>query len=655
MIVKMEKLAFCGLSEDKERILKELMRRGCVQLRSPETVEDLKDLLGSVKQDSAVLYEQEQRAAKLRSVMELLNPYVKKKGMAMFQPRARIAYDRYGQQGVADAADGICRQAEENKKRISSLKTELVSLTEEKEALLPWKESDLPLEITSTARCEIAYLFVKKTVSTDTLKKTAEKAGAAVFESGLDNAGSYCLLIFHKNDRDAVFEALRPLGVSKLPLGGKKGTPLEQIAEADRRSKEIEKELAEAENLWPEIAKGMDTLKLASDSLILSMERTKAGGKLFRTERTFLLCGWMPKEEEKKIRELLSEYTCYYELTEVPEDDPEMPVLLKNPKWVRPFEAITEMYALPMPGSIDPDPFIAPFYFVFFGMMLSDAGYGLLLLLGGLFLLKKAHLGPSGRKLVTALAMCGVSTIIWGLIYGSFFGDLPAVVASTFFNSDFELPALIDPLDQPITILVLSMALGLVHTFVGMALSMYLMCKRHNVFGAIFFVGVWYLILIGALMLLLSDVWQKVGMVMALTGALAVVLTHGRKKKNILLKIGTGVLGLYDITGYFSDVLSYSRILALGLATGVIANVINILGSLPGPNFLGVIMLIVVGTGGHLLNFAINALGAYVHTARLQYVEFFGRFYEGGGKAFRPLTVNTKYTEAVMAPCEEKE
>lgn len=655
MIVRMEKLALCGLSEDKERILKELMRRGCVQLRSPETVEELSELSGSVKQDSTVLYDQEQQAARLRSAMELLNPYMKKKGMAMFQPRAQIAYDRYGQQGVTDAAVGICGQAEENKKRISSLKAELASLAAEKEALLPWKESDLSMEITSTARCEIAYLFAKKTVSVETLMKTAEEAGAAIFESGSDNAGGYYILIYHKNDRDAVLEALRPLGVSRLPLGGKAGTPLEQIAEADKRTKEIQKELSDAEALWPEIAKGMDTLRLASDGLLLSMERTKAGGKTFRTERTFLLCGWMPKEEEKKIRELLSEYTCYYEFTEVPEDDPEMPVLLKNPKWVRPFEAITEMYSLPMPGSIDPDPFIAPFYFIFFGMMLSDAGYGLVLLLGGLFLLKKAHLGPGGKKLITALTMCGVSTIIWGFIYGSFFGDLPAKIASTFFNSDFTLPCLIDPLEEPITILALSMALGLVHTFVGMALSMYLMCKRHNVFGAIFDVGVWYLILIGALMLLLSGVWQKVGMIMALTGAAAVVLTHGRQKKNLLLKIGTGILGLYDITGYFSDVLSYSRILALGLATGVIANVINILGTLPGPNILGVLMLIVVGVGGHLLNFAINALGAYVHTARLQYVEFFGRFYEGGGKAFRPLAVNTKYTEAVMAPCKEKE
>ncbi len=655
MIVKMEKLALCGLSEDRERILRELMRRGCVELRDPETVEDLSELSGSVRQESAVLYDQEQQAARYRSAMELLNPYVKKKGMAMFQPRVRVAYDRYGQQGIVDAAAGICRQAEENKKHISALKAELVSLADQKEALLPWKESDLPMEITSTARCEIEYLFAKTTVSAETLKKTAEEAGAAVFESGSDIAGNYYLLIYHKNDRDAVIEALRPLGVSRLPLGGKKGTPLEQITEADRRSKEIEKELAEAEALWPEIAKGMDAVRLASDSLLLSMERTKAGGKLFHTERTFLLCGWMPQEEEKQIRELLSEYTCYYEFTEVPEDDPEIPVLLKNPKWVRPFEAITEMYALPMPGSIDPDPFIAPFYFVFFGMMLSDAGYGLILLLGGLFLLKKAHLGPGGKKLIRMLTICGVSTIIWGLIYGSFFGDLPAVVASTFFNSDFALPMLIDPLNEPMTVLVLSMALGLLHTFVGMALSMYLMCKRHNVFGAIFDVGVWYLILIGMLMLLLSGVWQKIGMGMAAVGALAVVLMHGREKKNILLRLGSGVVGLYGITGYFSDVLSYSRILALGLATGVISSVINILGTLPGPNILGVLMLIVVGAGGHALNFAINALGSYVHSSRLQYVEFFGKFYEGGGKVFRPLTVNTKYTEAVMAPCEEKE
>ncbi|HNW04356.1 MAG TPA: V-type ATP synthase subunit I [Oscillospiraceae bacterium] len=655
MIVRMEKLAVCGLSEDKERLLRELMRRGCVQLRSPETVEELSGLLGSVRQDSAALYDQEQRSARLRSVMEFLNPYVQKKGMAMFQPRMRVAYDRYGRQGVAEAAEQICRRVEENQKKTASLKAELTSLEAEKASLLPWKESDLPVEIASTARCEILYVFAKNTVSADMLAEAAGQAGAAVFPLGADTAGGYFILIFHKNDRDAVLEALRPLEIGKITLGGKHGTPLERIAEADRRMGEIQTELSDLEALWPEIARGMDALYLAGDGLLLSMERTKAGGQLFHTERTFLLCGWVPREEEETIRALFSEYPCYYEFTEAAQDDPEMPVLLKNPKWARPFESITEMYALPMPGSVDPDPFIAPFYFVFFGMMLSDAGYGLILLLGGLFLLKKAHLGSNGRKLVQTLTICGVSTVIWGLIYGSFFGDLPAKIASTFFQSDFALPMLIDPLGEPMVVLALSMALGLLHTFVGMALSIYLMCKRHDVFGAIVDVGVWYLILIGLLMLLLGGVWQKVGMAMAAVGALTVVCFRGREKKNIILRVGSGLVGLYDISGYFSDVLSYSRILALGLATGVISSVINIFGTLPGPNILSVLMILVVGTGGHLLNFAINALGAYVHTSRLHYVEFFGRFYEGGGTPFRPLAAETKYTEAVTCLQTERE
>ena len=216
------------------------------------------------------------------------------------------------------------------------------------------------------------------------------------------------------------------------------------------------------------------------------------------------------------------------------------------------------------------------------------------------------------------------------------------------------LPKLLDPLNQPMTVLIVSMAIGFVHIVFGMGLSAYLMIKRGHPWDALFDVGFWYLVFAGLLMLIAGGTVGEVGKWLAIAGAVGLVCTQGRAKPTIIGKITGGVLSLYDVTGYLSDVLSYSRILALGLATAVIASVLNIIGTMPGPNLLGFIMLVLMILIGHTFNFAINALGSYVHAARLQYVEFFGKFFEGGGKPFVPFAVNTKYTVAETA-CEEKE
>ena len=348
------------------------------------------------------------------------------------------------------------------------------------------------------------------------------------------------------------------------------------------------------------------------------------------------------------MEKALSQYTCFYEFRE-PGSQEDFPVLLKNNGFVEPFEAVTEMYALPAPHSLDPNPFMAPFFFVFFGMMLSDAGYGLVLAILGLLGAKYLDMGTNGKKLLKMLGYCGISTVFWGALYGSWFGDTIPKVTEVFFGNRVQVPMLLDPLTNPMPILIMAFVVGYIHILVGLGLKAYLMIRRGHPVDALFDVGFWYFVLVGLVifaggqMVIGSTLMASIGKWLAIAGAVGLVLTQGRDKKNPIMKLMSGILSLYDITGYFSDLLSYSRIMALGLATGVIAQVVNTMGTLPGRSIIGAVLFVVIFLFGHVLNLAINALGSYVHTSRLQYVEFFGKFFEGGGQAFRPLRPATKY------------
>ena len=309
-----------------------------------------------------------------------------------------------------------------------------------------------------------------------------------------------------------------------------------------------------------------------------------------------------------------------------------MPVVLKNPGFVEPFEMITDLYSPPGKNDFDPNILVSVFYFIFFGMMISDAGYGIVLTLLGLWALKT--LKPKGilKKLMGLITLGGISTVFWGAMFGGWFGDL--------FNAR---PLWMNPLDDPMSLLIVSFVLGIIQIFVGLGAAAYKNIKSGNVLDAVYDQGLWAVLLIGLIMFVYPPL-GGVAKVLSIVGAIGLVLTQGRSKPNILGKLSSGILSLYDVTGYLSDVLSYSRILALGLATGVIAMVINTMAKMLGFNIIGYVLMAVALVIGHVFNIAINALGAYVHSSRLQYVEFFGKFYEGGGRTFSPFMVKTKYT-----------
>ena len=332
---------------------------------------------------------------------------------------------------------------------------------------------------------------------------------------------------------------------------------------------------------------------------------------------------------------------CAYDLAEPAQEEyPEVPVKLQSGTVVSSLNTVTNMYSLPAYGSVDPNPLMAPFFIFFYGMMMADMGYGLLMFFGCLLVIKKKHLRGEKAQFFRLFQYCGVATFLFGAITGSFFGDLIPKLTEMVTGTAVTLPSLFSPLDDALAVLLGSLVLGVIQIFTGMAVSMYNKIRRGQVLDALCSEGAWYLVFV-------------LGGVAALTGAVKpciiailvlLVLTQGYGKKGIGGKL-MGIFGsLYNnVTGYFSDILSYSRLMALMLAGAVIAQVFNTLGTLTG----NVILFFVISMVGNALNMALNLLGCYVHDMRLQCLEFFGRFYEDGGKPFTPVKIDTDYVDVI--------
>ncbi|HHW49560.1 MAG TPA: V-type ATP synthase subunit I, partial [Clostridiaceae bacterium] len=346
-------------------------------------------------------------------------------------------------------------------------------------------------------------------------------------------------------------------------------------------------------------------------------------------------------ESEKVKNHILKNWDAIVEIRE-PAKNEQYPILLKNNKFVKPFELVTELFSLPNSSEIDPNAFMAPFFFFFFGLMVGDAGYGLLMVIGTSIILRKFKFEGTIGKLIKLLFYCGISTFIWGALLGGWFGDVVSAVTGGAYAIK---PIWFNPLEDPMKLLIWSFVFGVIHLFTGMGLNAYKQIREGKIIDAIFDTGFWYIFLIGLMLLLVGGTFASIGKYMAGIGAVLLVITQGRSEKNIFKKFTKGLLSLYNSVGFFSDVLSYSRLLALGLSTGVVASVINTIGTLFGFGPFGIIVFIVAFVIGSLFNMLINVLGAYVHSSRLQYVEFFGKFYEGGGKAFEPFKIKTKYTK----------
>ena len=556
-------------------------------------------------------------------------------------------------------------------KEISALKAKIVKLENQTEELKPWLNLSVPLNTSGTKRCSFfAGTLPESLNEVQLMEKMAEIApDLDKFEIEIlsgDQDRTYLAVICMKEEEQETEDALRKLGFSRAS-GVYKRKPADEVtqieAEIDKAHVQISNLILKIKDLKDE----RDHLRLMSDYYKLRAEKYDVLGKLPQTQSVFAIGGYIPERCADTLKnELESNYDAAVFIENI-KDDEEAPVILDNNKFARTGEGVLTSFGLPRKGEIDPTFIMTVFYVFLFGIMLSDAAYGAIVsIVCGVALVKFPRMGENLKKSIQLFFWCGLSTVFWGLMFGGIFGDAIDVIATTFFHvklaeGETLLPALwFVPLDDPMKMLVYSMLFGCIHMFTGLAIKGYMCLRDRDYMGFLCDVVFWTMLLLGLIFILLPtslfesisqmkftfpSIVNSLAEISAVAGAVGILMFSGRDHKNIFVRIALGAYDLYNITGWLSDVLSYSRLLALGLATGVIASVINQMGSMVGKGPVGVVLFVLIFIVGHAMNLAINLLGAYVHTCRLQYVEFFGKFYEGGGREFKPFHPNTKYVE----------
>lgn len=639
-ILKMKKLRICGVSEEQTQLIRQLQLLGSVEIGAPCALTDTQGVqvfcAGDGKSADALL----RTSARLTSALETLKHYETKKGGLFAARPEKTIGELFSDEAYAAALDTAqaVLDAQDARSRLAAEKSRLTAV---RESFVPWQQLPLPLETLGTQHTRILLGTVPAQTDLEALRaKVFEAADEVQLEQiSADQQSLYLLVFVHKCAAEAVGAALREAGFALTTFDGGQGTAAENIRRTDEAIAACEQQDAEKLAELTALAAQKPALQLAFDRCTQEISKAQAADRLVHSEKTFCLGGWVPCEDVGKLEALLSGFCCAWELTDpAPEEYPDVPVKLKNNKLTWPLNMVTEMYSLPAYDGVDPNPLMAPFFILFYGIMMADMGYGLLMILASIIITKKSRPKGTSGQMFGLMFSCGISTFLMGALTGGFFGDfLPQLVGIIDPDTTFKaLPSLFTPLDDTITILIGAMALGFVQIVTGMAISFVEKIKKGQIMDAIWEELTWWIVFAGIACMALgvTNIVLYVGLAMVVVGSGWSAKGFGKV---------TAIFGsVYNhVTGYFGDILSYSRLMTLMLAGSVIASVFNTLGAIPG----NVVFFLLVSVAGNGLNFALNLLSCYVHDLRLQCLEYFGKFYQDGGKPFEPLAINTKYVD----------
>lgn len=649
--VKLMSFEIISLLSESKKLVEYLQKTSAVQF------EDAQDeSLIKYKTDGIVLALQK-KYDYVKKAYEIIENQcqIKKSFMEKLNDCTRIEYNDY--KILTDKSEELmtkCNEIHSIYTRIEQIKLEKVRQQTMVDYYTAWSELDIPMASRRTATTSIFIGTFKNAYSENEIyeiikEQSPELSDSIVVEIIKTEKMLTCALIMcHHSDALVLEKILKQVGfiipdklAPKLPKKALQDCT-EEISRLDEQIDLYKKELQGYEAYYNEI-------RFLSDYYTAQIDKYKAVENAASTEKTFYVKGYIPASVSEEIKfEIENSFKAQMELYEPDYDNENVPVLLKNNSFASGVESVTNMYSPPSNKDIDPNPIMSFFYYVLFGFMLSDAGYGLLMVIGAIFAKKKIQLKDNMKKMSDMVLYCGIATTFWGVMFGGFFGDLIPTICKSFLgiSNPPSFAIWMDPMTNSIELLLYCFLFGIIHLFTGLLIRGYMLIRDKNYLGAVFdtlpvmlFVSGFAVVGAG----FFTTVPQKVssiGTKLLLVGAVLIVLTSGRNAKNILGKLGGGLYGLYNTaSGYLGDILSYSRLLALSLVTGVIANVINLLGSTTG----NIIFFIPVFLIGHTVNIAINLIGTYVHTCRLQYVEFFSKFYEGSGRIFTPFKISSKF------------
>lgn len=633
----MKHLRLLGMESEREALLKAMQDMECVEISSIDGSEEaLKS--GFAKPGDKALMSAQEASRAYRTALASLDRFApEKKGM--FRKRQGVSRAAFFSAESEENARTAAETINKDTRRLGEIESERTKNEALRATLAPWLTVDVPLGGADGA-LSVFFGTVGLNVTNDALKALADSLDGLLTwqQASSDRSLRYLLVMCHGSVKERALSALRDLGFSTVSFRGMTGTAKENDKALAENLAALEKERQEIEQRIAGLGGKREALLEASDRAAIALRREEAKSRLVGTDKVFLLEGWLPADRCAALEKALEPFTCAIETREPTEDEyPQVPVQLKNNKLTRPLNMVTEMYSLPAYGTLDPNPLMAPFFILFYGIMMADMGYGLLMMIASVIISKKYRPKGTSGELFSLLGLCGISTFIMGALTGGFFGDfLTQLVAIVSPGTVFALPKLFDPLDDLTMILIGSMALGMVQIVTGMAISLIEKCKRKKFLDAFFEEITWWIVFIGIALLALGKgaAVLYVGCALVLLGPIVQGKGWGKL---------TGVFGsLYNhVTGYFGDILSYTRLMALMLAGSVIAQVFNMLAAMPG----NVIAFIIISMLGNAMNFGLNLLGCYVHDLRLQCLEFFNKFYVDGGKPFRPMTLDTEYVD----------
>ena len=648
--IKLMSFELISLLSDSKKIIDYLQKTGAVQFENAVDEELVKYKTTAIVSQLENKYDLAQQAYKILEE----NCKLKKSFVESFSDCKVIDYSDY--KLLTDKSEelaGICREILGVKENIDLQKAEIIKQQSLIDYYTPWIGLDIPMASKRTVTTSIFIGTFRNQYTKDELIELIKKEDEDLDDIEIEVVSSEkmltcALFMCHESSAEKLENILRDLGfivpdkvAMKLPDKAREDCQ----AEIERIQKNIESQtsgLMEYQRYYSEI-------RFLSDFYMTQIEKYKAVENAGSTETAFYVKGYVPHRVAEEIKfEIENTYKAHMEIKEPNYENDDVPVLIENKSFAAGVESITDMYSSPSNKDIDPNPIMSFFYYLFFGLMLSDAGYGLLMFIFALVAKKKLKVTGNLKKTADMIMYCSISTMFWGAMFGGFFGDLIPTFCKTFLGVT-DLPSLalwMEPMNNSIELLLYCFLFGIVHLMAGVLIRGFMLIRDKNYLGAIcdtipviVFVAGFAIVGAGFFTEIPQNI-KSVGTKILLAGAVLIVLTAGRSSKNILGKLGGGLYGLYNAaSGYLGDILSYSRLLALSLVTGVIANVINLLGAMMG-NIVAFVLIFVLG---HTINIAINLIGTYVHTSRLQYVEFFSKFYEGSGRTFIPFKINSKF------------
>lgn len=641
----------------KVKIIEELQKAGCLQIKDIATKLEKTDSLTYKDIDTSEI---DSSLSKVKYCIDYLSNYKDnekefKKTLAGLRDtcdcnKLSILFTQFDY-------ENIYRKCKELDGTLTELKSRENHIEGIKDQLTEWKELNIKIQdLEGTKNTKLIFGFVSSKDYISCLEEIT-KIGKEIDIKKFDEDNKRCkvMIIYVPEYHLPLKKILGKYNFEyhKFPPE-LEGTPIEAIKNIFIELKDIKEKRETVVYASRKLYKNNLSLYIAFDHLFISKNRKDIEKYFKQTKNVIILEGWiLEKDIDLLKKKLLEQYHEIEILFSDPKENEDIPVALNNNKLVKPFEVITELYGIPKYHELDPTPLLMPFFFIFFGMCLSDAGYGLIVAGSFYFGARIFNIEGMAKKFFDLLVLGGIASFIAGAFMGSWLGNsLDFLPHQIIFIRDILLDkvALINPITNPMPILILSLILGIIQIYTGIITRFIGNVKNKKLTDGLMDQGSWLLLITGFLIFAIAQGFSFSKLIVSLSkymmvgGVLSIIFSQGRANKNIFMRIGAGILALYNVTGYLSDVLSYSRLFALGLATGIIGVVVNTLVSLVKDiPYVGFIFVILVYFGGHLFNIIISALSAFIHSARLQYVEFFTKFYEGGGTAFIPFKIETKY------------